>query len=471
MKKILFALFAAVQLLFMASCSDDDIRFGIPSVDDQMHLTPSVSELTLSQDLGSQTALSFSWGPAQNRGEGIKYNYYFKMDLEGSNFENSIDKIHIEDGQNSVSFTHKQLNSYLKMWGVMPGMSSVVQGEIIAEAVGGDKYLKPEVSIANVSLTGYDIQPRPLYIFPADGGEAIELNELLSETQYQYIGVLTAGAYKVAKSSDADAVVEFEADKTTYYVLDVNVPDGSYKLTAPTPTINKLYMVGDACDAGWNIGEALEMKQDAVNKFQFTYTGNLYAGELKFPVERAPGWDCDFIMAATADQSIRDGKGVLRNQPDTKWRLYASDAGLYNITVDTYNMTVTFEKPKNAVVPDDVPYKGVWVCGDATSAGWTTPFRLAFTYDASQPKGTFVLDTHLTAGELKFPLSNASGFECDYLMPQIVDADNHAPLSERNVEFVAGGNPDRKWVVKSSEEGDYRITLNVLDMTVKFSRK
>lgn len=54
-------------------------------------------------------------------------------------------------------------------------------------------------------------------------------------------------------------------------------------------------MVGNACAAGWNIGASLEMTQDPVNKFLFTWIGQLSAGELKFPLDTPSDWNCDLL--------------------------------------------------------------------------------------------------------------------------------------------------------------------------------
>ena len=170
------------------------------------------------------------------------------------------------------------------------------------------------------------------------------MDELISETKYRYTGVLEQGTYNIAKSATDTPVMTISVDHTAYYDLNVDVPTATYTIMEPSPTITQLYVVGSACEIGWDIAKALEMKRDAVNQFKFTYTGNLTAGEIKFPLLRATAWDCDFVMAATADQSIRDSKAVLRNQPDNKWRLTSADAGRYTITIDTYLMTVKFEK-------------------------------------------------------------------------------------------------------------------------------
>ena len=51
-------------------------------------------------------------------------------------------------------------------------------------------------------------------------------------------------------------------------------------------------------------------------------------------------------MAASENQSITDSRAVKRNSPDTKWQVLSGEAGKYKVTVDTYHMTVTFEKQK-----------------------------------------------------------------------------------------------------------------------------
>ena len=84
-------------------------------------------------------------------------------------------------------------------------------------------------------------------------------------------------------------------------------------------------------------------------------------------------------MAENANASITESKAVRRNFPDvngnfdTKWKLYNSDAGNYKVTVNTYDMTVTFERDEASRVPDDVAIKALWIVGNATQGGWGTP--------------------------------------------------------------------------------------------------
>lgn len=463
--------------MFFASCSEDDVRFSIPGVDDQMHLTASSEAVTLSQDLGDETAVTFTWDKAQDRGEGTKVNYYFKMDLEGSNFENSIDKIHIPEGQNTVSFTHKQLNSYLKMWGVAAGMGTTVEAEIIADVTGGAQYMKPEISKTTILLTGYEIQPRPLYLFAEGSEQGIEMEEVLSETQYKYAGGLRAGDYKMARTADGEALYTIHVAQTGFCLINVDLSAGTQPtISYPQPEINKVYMVGDACPAGWNINSPTAMKQDELNPFLFTWTGQLSAGELKFPLATGD-WGCEYIMSATANQSISNPKAVKQAAPDQKWKVLSGEAGKYKVTVDTYNMTVTFEKQKvdpMPEVPADIKIKNIWAWGSATENNWTYPFFLPFRYDATAKKGTFVIETTLKEGEMKFGLENnpSKGDNIGWLRPLKEDVTNNlAPLSATKLMQYEGSEPDYKWKVSAAEAGDYKISINVIDMTVKFEKK
>ena len=474
MKQFILTLLAALPLLFVG-CSNEDIRYEIESATDHMHLKPSVSSLTLDQDKGAETALTFKWDKAADRGEGTHINYYFKMDIEGNKFETAIPKVAIAANQNTISFTHKQMNAYLSMWGVKPGATANVEAEIIAEVTGGDHYMKPEVSTTTVALTGYVIAPRPLYLFPATAttGNGLEMEEVLSETKYKFAGGLTAGTYKIARTATSNAVATVNVTQSGFALIDLDLSQTPVQPTIsyPQPEINNLYLVGSATPAGWNIGGSLPLTQDPLNKFIFTWTGSLNAGELKFPLDPGQGWGTPFVFAATQDQSITNPKADKhQGDPDNKWKLTAADAGDYTIIVDTYHMTVQF-KHIASIIPADVPYKKLWALGSATSTGWNTPFSLAFTYDPNAPKGTFVIETHLQPGEMKFALDNTSGFACDYIMPRNVNASGLARLSQTQVEMVPGGNPDKKWEVVAGEEGDYKISVNVMTMHVTFHKK
>ncbi len=141
-----------------------------------------------------------------------------------------------------------------------------------------------------------------------------------------------------------------------------------------------------------------------------------------------------------------------------------------DVTLDPHACLIV--KLTDSSIPADVPYKSVYITGSATPNTWNTPFQ-SFTYDSGANKGTFVWEGNLTEGELKFPIDRAV-FEEGHLGPKSAGADNLATLSETSVEFVNYRGldaKDKKWKVSTGEAGKYKITLNVIDMTVHFEKQ
>ena len=109
-----------------------------------------------------------------------------------------------------------------------------------------------------------------------------------------------------------------------------------------TLTYDKVYMIGDATPAAWTIANAVPMTKSSEN--EFTWTGQLTAGEIKFPT--ALSFSSDTFGATTNGQAISNNKArILPNgNPDVKWKLTSAEAGNYKVTVNTKDVTVTFQK-------------------------------------------------------------------------------------------------------------------------------
>lgn len=123
------------------------------------------------------------------------------------------------------------------------------------------------------------------------------------------------------------------------------------KLNIQTPSITiekfepfeKIYMVGDASPAGWNIDNPHELTVNPSNPFEFTYEGPLSVGEFKFPVETG-NWGGDFFMPMEnyQDLNITDMKFVPGGQPDNKWKI--TEAGNYKIVINQFYETIVITK-------------------------------------------------------------------------------------------------------------------------------
>lgn len=476
-------------------CQDETERITLDSPQDTMGLKVSSSDVVLNQDLGNEEAISFTWGSAANRGEGTKLTYYFKMDIADNNFETSIAKVEIPEGVQSISYTHKEMNALLNGWKVTAGETAMLEAEIIAEVSGGSVYMKPEISKVQFSVTGYYIAPRDLFIVGTaveemDATKALKMNEVLSEQKYEWGGHLKQGDFKFIKSrtsltpsytkgaddntlvyneTDDGTETLFHIDKDGYYFITVDVEKLTIASEYPESIYEKVWAIGDATPAGWQPFSAVPLTK--INNIQFVYEGDLYAGELKFPLELDENYYMSYLMPKTHHtepggdntmEYVEKDKAVTH---DYKWKITESQAGSYKIILDTYLMEITFAKIE---IPDNLPIKAVWMTGDATATQWKTPFKIAFRYNPDEKEGTFVWEGHLDLGEIKFPLSNTQGFECDYLMPVVNGTSvTDAETMERK-NFPDSQKNDYKWIV--NEAGEYKISLNVIDMTVKFEK-
>ena len=477
-------------------CQDETERITLDSPQDTMGLKVSSSDVVLNQDLGNEEAISFTWGSAANRGEGTKLTYYFKMDMADNNFETSIAKVEIPEGVQSISYTHKEMNALLSGWKVTAGETAMLEAEIIAEVSGGSVYMKPEISKVQFSVTGYYIEPRDLFIVGTavegmDAAKALKMKEVISEQKYEWGGHLKQGDFKFIKSrtsltpsytkgaddntlvyneTDGGTETLFHIDAEGYYFITVDVEKLTIASEYPDGNdYQNIWIIGNATPAGWSVPSTIELNKK--NQVEFEYKGPLYEGELKFMLQNDKGFECDYLMAETNGASIFSTKMIRKNYPetndanDTKWKVNLSETGNYRITLDTYMMEITFEKIE---IPDDLPIKAVWMTGSATATQWDTPFKIAFQYNPDEKKGTFVWEGHLDPGEIKFPLSNTEGFECDYLMPEVngTSVTEAEKMERRN--YPDSGMNDFKW--KVDEACNYKISLNVIDMTVKFEK-
>ena len=395
-------------------CQDETERITLDFPQDTMGLKVSSSDVVLNQDLGNEEAISFTWGSAANRGEGTKLTYYFKMDMADNNFETSIAKVEIPEGVQSISYTHKEMNALLSGWKVTAGETVMLEAEIIAEVSGGSVYMKPEISKVQFSVTGYYIAARDLFIVGSavegmDATKSLKMNEVLSEQKYEWGGHLKQGDFKFIKSrtsltpsytrgADNNTLVYNETDDGTetlfhidtegYYFLTVDVE--KLTITNEYPDGNdyqNIWIIGGATPAGWNVPSTIELTKK--NQVEFVYEGPLYEGELKFMLQNDKGFECDYLMAETNGASIFSTKMIRKNYPetkdanDTKWKVNLSETGNYRITLDTYMMTIIFEKQVVPEVPENIPYKRIWILGQPNN-NWTLGSAQELSYDSSR---------------------------------------------------------------------------------------
>jgi hypothetical protein len=215
-------------------------------------------------------------------------------------------------------------------------------------------------------------------------------------------------------------------------------------ITPYKPVTSALFLIGDATPNGWSADAATPLT--AGSPGQFTWSGNLKSGELKFittPGQFLPsynkGEDETMLLYRTAD-----------NQPDDKFII--NSPGPYNITVNLIDLTVS-------VIPSTTPpYTRLWMLGDATPTGWNIDTPSEMRVDSSN-LFVFTYNEILKAGEFKIPVATGN-FGTDYYMPLA----GNQPLTETGVQLVPGGSPDYKW--KVANPGPYKISLDLQTMKI-----
>lgn len=185
---------------------------------------------------------------------------------------------------------------------------------------------------------------------------------------FHYNEVLKAGEFKIPTST-GNFGTDYYMPLTNHpaitergvQLVPGGSPDSKWQITTPGPykitldiqhlTIDikpftaytKIWMVGDATPAGWNIDNPTPMVADATDPNVFTYTGPLTAGEFKFPLGTG-NWGGDYFMPVKNHQDLRVNqmKFVAKGDPDYKWQI--TTPGNYKIVINQLYETITITK-------------------------------------------------------------------------------------------------------------------------------
>jgi hypothetical protein len=187
--------------------------------------------------------------------------------------------------------------------------------------------------------------------------------------QFKYNEVLKAGEFKIPTATGNWNTDYFmppnnhpDINSTAVQFIAGGNPDNKWQITTPgaykillnissSPSINitpftpytQLWIVGDATPAGWNIETPTPMVQTTGNPYEFTYTGNLNAGEFKIPTATG-NWGTDYFMPPANHPASTDTNAIFipGGNPDNKWQI--TEAGNYKITVNQLYETILIQK-------------------------------------------------------------------------------------------------------------------------------
>ncbi|MBR1573948.1 MAG: SusF/SusE family outer membrane protein [Bacteroidales bacterium] len=165
-------------------------------------------------------------------------------------------------------------------------------------------------------------------------------------------------------AGDGEDLSDHSVNQTSY--TEWRLPVGYYKISlyakegkeaayiVPFEPFSEMYLIGSACDAGWDIANALPMT--AAGSGKFTWTGKLKEGELKFTCDKSTDWYGAWFMADEAgktptgeeetiiflDKSRAETATMGIKELDQKWNISA--AGTYEITLDQVKETIIIKK-------------------------------------------------------------------------------------------------------------------------------
>lgn len=365
-------------LLAMASCNEETEYYTLEVPEDQMHLTASSTDVVLTKPQEAETAVTFTWNEATDRGEGTSITYLFRMWMV-ENTNNVTEVYEVPAGERSIGFTHLQLNDILAGWNVTPGDVATLEAEVIAQVNCETHYLKPELSTTRLDVRGYAKNLEALYLTmetSEDGIRTVRMPEVRtgSGVYRTTLEDLEPCSFFFATSSDEayPAYVKGADDNTLAYAVDEsaaspfeNTLTGAYEVIVDLNALSvriipKMYqlpaggmwLVGDAVPAiGYDQGKGYDLgaftNDDLAYPEIWKFTGEFAStgGEHSFKIfaSESDGWNgpCFFAPFGNADPMVDHEFLPARNQGDggdLKW--VSNVDGMYTLVIDLSQMTI-----------------------------------------------------------------------------------------------------------------------------------
>lgn len=161
--------------------------------------------------------------------------------------------------------------------------------------------------------------------------------------------ILTASTYKIGINNDPNQPDDkwvVQAEEEGLYKITINVLENTIQVVPTAPIAS---IVGDACTAGWNPTEGLPFTPTTDPNI-LTWTGALGAGQFKINLGTGEWVDNEWFGPVLDGTSIMSGGQILTNDlalksrggnPDNKWKVSATEAGTYKISINLTDNTIT----------------------------------------------------------------------------------------------------------------------------------
>lgn len=206
---------------------------------------------------------------------------------------------------------------------------------------------------------------------------------------YQFNSGINSANLLVSKSTGTYKDYQFTVQETGDYYITLDLNNMKIYVNKATATYDKLYVVGSATEAVWDLTKAIPLTK---SENGFEYSGNCKitgngTNEFKF-VTSNTDWNQDhFVKGATENDIVK-----FNRIDDNKWVFTEEQSGNYKITVNLNTMRVTFTKLESKVYLCD----GAFGTGDWES--YTTEMNRKMADDVF----TYTFNTGNTTDQYKY---------------------------------------------------------------------
>ena len=373
-RELLISIFAVAILL--CGC---EYKINQNKGEEELALSVSTDTVVLKQREGSSQAIELVWTSGTNHGTGSAIAYELQIDVEDSDSA-FAGGIHWDLGKTTsrtLSFSHTEWQDTLLAY--FPAIPleeyTTLQARVIATIV-----MTQEIQVSPIVtfvVMPYVERPQELYLVgnaTPNGWDAQRAQYMRQDAEDQslftYEGVLNRGEFKLLLKPGEwlPCYVRNAEDSTkmVYRATEEDYPDckwwiskkSNYRIEAHVdnltmtvidlggdfeePIFYELYMIGDATPGGWSWDQVTALVQDDEDINHFSYSGPLFAGEIKFPTEIVHDWSGQFLLAPAPNCApTAEGTYVVGNSPDNKWVI--PTAGEWKIDIYTDKQTICFQ--------------------------------------------------------------------------------------------------------------------------------
>lgn len=272
---------------------------------------------------------------------------------------------------------------------------------------------------------------------------------------YQFNSGINSGNLLFSRSKSTYPDYKFTVKETGDYYITLDLNNMKIYVNKAAATYDKLYVVGSATKAGWDLTKAIPLTKSASG---FEYSGNCVitgngTNEFKFVTSNTDWGQDHFVKGATENDIVKySGTGP----GDNKWVFTNEQSGNYKITVNLNTMRVTFTKLESKVYLCD----GAFGSNDWESYTTEMNRKMAddvFTY-------TFTTDNSTGNKYIRFKIDNGE-FNDIYApsgtqdVPLTAGVFATVPVDNTTTPNPSTGNDGKSWCFPFKKNTTYTIMV------------